>query len=136
MYPLYTMNAHKCIPDLLQRFMYIFNRNSRELCGFSSEALYLKVFVRSKLNSPNVSVLITNTARTSSLRKCCHRHYLLRPQNKTTLLRLFWGRFSAWITALTQTRCTREVFVISTLTVGLSSSERAEIFKKNTMPHC
>ena len=136
MYPLYTMNAHKCIPDLLQRFMYIFNRNSRELCGFSSEALYLKVFVRSKMNSSNVSVLITNTARTSSLRKCCYRHCLLRPQNKTILLRLFWGRFSAWITALTQTRCTREVFVISTLTLGLSSSERTEIIKKDTMPRC
>ena len=130
------MNAGKRIPDLLQRFMYIFNRNSRELCGFSSEALYLKFFVRSKMNSPNVSVLITNTARTSSLRKCCYRHCLLRPQNKTTLLRLFWGRFSAWITALTQTRCTREVFVISTLTVGLSSSERTEIIKKDTMHRC
>ena len=136
MYPLYTMNAHKCISDLLQRFMYIFNRNSRELCGFSSEALYLKFFVRSKMNSPTISVLITNTARTSSLRKCCYRHCLLRPQNKTTLLRLFWGRFSAWITALTQTRCTRAVFVISTLTVGLSSSERTEIIKKDTMPRC
>ena len=92
--------------------------------------------VRSKMNSPTISVLITNTARTSSLRKCCYRHCLLRPQNKTTLLRLFWGRFSAWITALTQTRCTREVFVISTLTVGLSSSERTEIIKKDTMPRC
>ena len=40
MYPLYTMNAHKCIPDLLQRFMYIFNRNTR-IAGFSSDASYL-----------------------------------------------------------------------------------------------
>lgn len=130
------MNTGKSILDLSQRLMYIFDRNLRELCGFSSDALYLRVFVRSKMNSPTVSVFITNTARTSSLRKCCHRHCLLRPQNKTALLKLFWGRFSAWMTALTQTRCTREVFVINTLTVGLSSSERTEIIKKDTMHRC
>ena len=39
MYPLYTMNTHKYIPDLLQWFMYIFNRNIR-IVGFNSEALY------------------------------------------------------------------------------------------------
>ena len=54
--------------------------------------------------------LVTNAARTSSGCKCCYRHSLLRLQNKTTAFRLFWSRFSAWIAALTPTRCTRKAF--------------------------
>ena len=47
MYPLYTMNTHKYIPDLLQR------------CIVS----FLIISVRSELDSPTVSVLITNSSR-------------------------------------------------------------------------
>ena len=64
---------------------------------------------KDELSRPKCT-LVTNAARTSSGCKCCYRHSLLRLQNKTTSFGLFWSRFSAWIAALTPTRCTRKAF--------------------------
>ena len=89
------------------------------------------ISVRSELDSPTVSVLITNTSR---VHRVCVNAVIQaekRPQNNLNKMVLFWGRNKQCRQQHLRRLEVRAVFVISTLTLGLFSFERTKTLRYN-----